>query len=208
MLEPNILAHSRLVTTDLGVTCFMFGAVYFLWRTCRRLSVGNIVGLVGFTALALTAKFSAVLLVPIMLALLIARACRREPWPVAWRRDEACVTRSQRLMAAALVLVLSAAGAVVFIWGVYRFHYMPAPASVDPNSLMRPKTRVAELVPKLSTIVNWADQHRLLPNAYSQGFLLGQGKAQHRPAFLAGRFSNALFAGKRFSQAKCLSWYR
>jgi len=190
MLEPNILAHSRLVTTDLGVTCFMFGAVYFLWRTCRRLSVGNIVGLVGFTALALTAKFSAVLLVPIMLALLIARACRREPWPVAWRRDEACVTRSQRLMAAALVLVLSAAGAVVFIWGVYRFHYMPAPASVDPNSLMRPKTRVAELVPKLSTIVNWADQHRLLPNAYSQGFLLGQGKAQHRPAFLAGRFSN------------------
>jgi hypothetical protein len=190
MLEPNILAHSCLVTTDLGVTCFMFGAVYFLWRTCRRLSVGNLAGLVGFTALALTTKFSAVLLVPIMLALLIARACQRKPWLVAWRRDWVCVTRPQRFMAASLVLVLLAAGAAVFIWGVYRFHYAPAPASVDPNSLMRPKTRVAELVPKLTTLVDWVDQHRLLPNAYSQGFLLGQGKAQHRPAFLAGRFSD------------------
>ncbi len=34
-LEPNIAAHAALVTTDLAVTCFMFGAVYFLWRTCR-----------------------------------------------------------------------------------------------------------------------------------------------------------------------------
>jgi hypothetical protein len=55
---------------------------------------------------------------------------------------------------------------------------------------MHPKTRVAELVPKLTILVDWVDQHRLLPNAYSQGFLLGQGKAQHRPAFLAGRFSD------------------
>ena len=37
-IEPNIAAHSSLVTTDLGVTCFMFGAVYFLWRTSRRLT--------------------------------------------------------------------------------------------------------------------------------------------------------------------------
>src|SRR5688572_22506999 len=29
-MEPNIAAHAALVTTDLGVTCFMFGAVYFL----------------------------------------------------------------------------------------------------------------------------------------------------------------------------------
>ena len=32
-IEPNLLAHARLVTTDFGVTCFSFGTIYFLWRT-------------------------------------------------------------------------------------------------------------------------------------------------------------------------------
>ena len=35
-IEPNLVAHASLVTTDLGATCFMFGAVYFLWRTSTR----------------------------------------------------------------------------------------------------------------------------------------------------------------------------
>src|SRR5438445_7049634 len=34
----------------------------------------------------------------------------------------------------------------------------------------------------------WADEHRLLPNAYSEGLLLGQVKAQKRSAFLAGSY--------------------
>jgi len=32
VFDPNILAHARLTTTDLGVTCFLFMAVYCFWR--------------------------------------------------------------------------------------------------------------------------------------------------------------------------------
>ncbi|NJN54904.1 MAG: phospholipid carrier-dependent glycosyltransferase [Anaerolineae bacterium] len=32
LFEPNILAHGRLITTDLGGTLFIFLAIYLLWR--------------------------------------------------------------------------------------------------------------------------------------------------------------------------------
>ena len=35
-LEPNLVAHSSLVTTDVGVTLFIFLAVYLLWEYLQR----------------------------------------------------------------------------------------------------------------------------------------------------------------------------
>lgn len=67
--EPNLLAHSSLVTTDIGVTLFIFLSVYLLWEYVRspswvRLAVTGIC-----TGLALVSKFSALLLLPILIAI-------------------------------------------------------------------------------------------------------------------------------------------
>ena len=64
-IEPNIAAHSSLVTTDLGVTCFIFGAVYFLWRTSRRLTSRTSRGSSVCFVLAMLSKFSAAILGPV-----------------------------------------------------------------------------------------------------------------------------------------------
>jgi hypothetical protein len=65
--SPNILAHSRLATTDLGASCFTFLACYRLWKFGSRPSVGNLL-LAGFTlGLALISKFSALLLLLVYL---------------------------------------------------------------------------------------------------------------------------------------------
>ena len=63
-LDPNLVAHSGLVTTDVGITTFLFGAVYFLWRTCDRIAGWNLAGLLACFGLAFVSKFSSVLLVP------------------------------------------------------------------------------------------------------------------------------------------------
>ena len=63
-LEPNVLSHARLVTTDFGITCFIFGAVFFLWRCVMRWHAGNVAGLALFVALAVTSKFSGLILAP------------------------------------------------------------------------------------------------------------------------------------------------
>jgi hypothetical protein len=65
--SPNILAHSRLATTDLGIACFMFLACYRLWKFGSQPSVRNLL-LAGLTlGLALISKFSAVFFLPVYL---------------------------------------------------------------------------------------------------------------------------------------------
>lgn len=62
--DPNILAHGRLTTTDMGVTCAAYAAMYTLWRALRD---GNgtrwVLAGVGL-GVAQLAKFSALVLVP------------------------------------------------------------------------------------------------------------------------------------------------
>ena len=62
-LEPNLVAHSALVTTDLGVALFIFLAVYLLWEYLQLPTWGRLAAVGVSTGLALAAKFSALFLV-------------------------------------------------------------------------------------------------------------------------------------------------
>jgi len=71
VLDPNIVAHSQLVTTDLGVACLIFIATYFLWRFLRQRRNLDL-ALAGIAVgLAQATKFSALLLLPIIAGVLI-----------------------------------------------------------------------------------------------------------------------------------------
>jgi len=77
-LDPTIVAHSALVTTDVGVTAFTLLFLFALWRYIERPGWQRLV-LCGLALGAvLGAKFSAVFLLPIA-AILLAAAAR---WPV------------------------------------------------------------------------------------------------------------------------------
>jgi hypothetical protein len=187
-IEPNLLAHARLVTTDFGVTCFIFGTLYFLWRATRQLTAANVVGLLGFFVLAQVSKFSALLLGPIVLALLLVRVCQNAPWPTTIGQQMKVAGRLGKLIIALGLVVTLAFATWVAIWAIYDFRYLPSDAPTwrwsfqqDPGILQR--------TPLLTKAVAWIDEHRLLPNAYSEGFLLGQVKAQKRSGFLAGSYS-------------------
>ena len=79
--SPNILAHSRLATIDLGVTCFTFIACYRLWKFGSRPSAGNLL-LAGLTlGLALISKFSAVFLLPVYLLFPLAQLFLNDSQP-------------------------------------------------------------------------------------------------------------------------------
>ena len=55
--DPNFIAHSGQVTTDVGISLFLFGAVYFLWRICRRLEVASVVLFLLFFGVASSLAF-------------------------------------------------------------------------------------------------------------------------------------------------------
>lgn len=187
-LEPNILANFGLVTTDPGVTCFIFGTVYFLWRTAQRLTALNLIGLVAFFSLSQVGKFTALVLGPITLALLVIHACRTNIWP-GTINGLGALTRRHRLLVAFGIVFLLALASYFAIWACYRFQYAPAPPGGGLERIVSGPT-AHRSIPTLSSVTDWIDRHRLLPNTYAQGFALGQAMAQTRTAYLLGRISH------------------
>ncbi|MDD5039802.1 MAG: glycosyltransferase family 39 protein [Patescibacteria group bacterium] len=63
-LWPTIIAHGRYVTTDVGVGLLYFLTIYYFYKYLKYTSIRNMLFCAGFFALAISAKFSALLLIP------------------------------------------------------------------------------------------------------------------------------------------------
>ena len=172
-MSPNILAHTSLVTTDAGVACFMFGTVYFLWRTSQRVSWGNLTGLTVFFVLGIITKFSALAFGPLVVALLIVAVVRRS----------AVTPRT-----AVAIVALLAVASYVAVWAIHGFRYAPSPS---PGwELHVEHLPLARTVPTLASLTGWIDSHHLLPNMFTQGFLVfAQSMTPPNWTFLAGNES-------------------
>lgn len=133
---PNVIAHSRFITMDIGLSCFFLISLYYLWRFVRQGRKGTLVAAGLALGLALATKFSAVVLVPSM-ALLLGLAALVPPTE---GRSVAGGRRSQhrsdapgllnlsgagdvrtRLKAAVVALLVLLVIAVPVVWAVYFF---------------------------------------------------------------------------------------
>jgi Dolichyl-phosphate-mannose-protein mannosyltransferase len=184
--EPNLQAHASLVTTDFGVTCFFFGAIYFTWRVTRNLSFANFAGLLAFTVLAVISKYSSFLLAPLIVLLLAIHSLRAIPWRSSigpWKTIE---TPLRKLAASTVIVLTLFLVSWAAIWASYGFRYLP---SDNPGWHFEfevvPGAR--EMAPTVTPIVHWIDSHHLFPNAFSQGFLLQQAKEKGRYTYFLGR---------------------
>ncbi len=85
--EPNFVANACLVTTDLGITLFVFLTVYLTWEHVRSPSRWTLLGAGAAMGLALVTKFSAMTL-PLTMVAVIAG--------VLWCGDSLPLGRKQR----------------------------------------------------------------------------------------------------------------
>ncbi len=116
VLDPNVVAHSSLVTTDLGVTLFMFLAVYALWSWSDRPSPGRLLGCGLMLGGAFASKFTSLWLLPILAALLAVLFAERAPLPLLpWRRkvDGSGAPAARRAMG--LLLLATCLALVAFV---------------------------------------------------------------------------------------------
>jgi hypothetical protein len=119
-LEPNLVAHSSLVTTDIGVTFFIFLTVYLFWEYVNRPTWTFLVGTGISTGMALVAKYSAVLLIPIIALIVAASLLKGKPdvpLPKTWNPN----TPRHKLLQAAAVLSLILFVALLAIPPAYLF---------------------------------------------------------------------------------------
>lgn len=114
LFDPNLLAHGRYTTTDLGGTLFLFLAALLLWRLWQAPGRpwGRLAAAAAGLGLAFGSKLSTLAFVPIF-ALLAALPLYRPGKGWSWRAGGRRVGQ----------LALAGVGAVVVVWAIFGFQW-------------------------------------------------------------------------------------
>ncbi len=169
LFEPNILAHGRYVTTDLGATLFTFLATFLLWRLWQDSDRG--VGWRWLPAavamgLAFGSKLSTLGFVPIWAVLALLPL-----YPAAPRGyGRAALRRLGQLVAAGIP-------ALLVVWLIFGLEWQA----------------FAFVSPALAPLNRWAGPMPTFWAGLEQIALLGE--SGRSPAFLLGRFADEGWAG-------------
>lgn len=210
--DPNFLAHASLVTTDVGLSLFLFGAIYFLWKTFQDACAWNLLGFLGFSALAFTSKYSAVLL-PAMVALILVTAPFDEKsWPARLAGRFRLSEWGARACYGAVLLFCAGVTIYVSLWAVYGFRHSaaagPDAAALPLDDVLRRASATKELrvrypqapppagefarvkaearIEGVESAIAFASARKLLPEGYLYGFAFARMKSLARRSFLRG----------------------
>jgi hypothetical protein len=178
-LDPNFLAHSPLVKNDVAIAlCFVL-FMASVWLVGEKATVGRVM-LVALTAgVAMTTKFTGVLVIPMLGIALLFRALMARPWPVLkWSAD----SRGKRFVASLALGATSAIGVYFIIWAVYGFRFGPSP---NPEEHFDRHWVAGDYSPSvLDRPYDWADANHVLPEPWIYGLHFLSAHTQVRPAFL------------------------
>jgi Dolichyl-phosphate-mannose-protein mannosyltransferase len=118
-LEPNLVAHSSLVTTDVGMALFIFLTLYLLWEYLNNPNWWLLAAMGLSTGLALASKYSAIVLVPMIALIVLACAIGRNEHllPLKERQNRA----PHKILQGAVVISLVLFVGVLTLAPVYLF---------------------------------------------------------------------------------------
>jgi 4-amino-4-deoxy-L-arabinose transferase-like glycosyltransferase len=126
VFDPNVIAHSHLVTTDVGIAAFLFFAFYFFIKFLKHPSWKNTFLVALFFTIVQLVKFSAILLLPVFgLFLLLYALAKPLPENTSSRVRARLSILAQYLGKALLVFLFYA----VVVWVTYYLHTLNTPSS-------------------------------------------------------------------------------
>lgn len=182
VFEPNILANGALVDTDIGASCFVFATVYAFYRYCKKPTMPRLAICCLAAGLALAAKHSTVLLLPIFVILAVYEVVRRrseQPDPTETRTHQAL--RLLGVMVAIMVV------AVAMLWSFYGFRYAARPGNQQITPTPADYLKGLQKYPAEASIIGFMERHRLMPEAYLFGITdIVMISRTGRPTFLLG----------------------
>ena len=182
--EPNLIAHSALVTTDLAVACLFFLTIYVLFRLVEAASISRIALMAAALSLAVVTKLSMLVLVFLigLLGLIVSGSSLAIPVTFRGRHAWTLAGRVRKLAGFALVFLVSSLVAYVVIWATYRFDYTAAPSF--PRQPDCPALLPAGVV--FGDALSWLRQTKAFPEPYLYNFFQHVHVSRFIPGFLLG----------------------
>ncbi len=176
--DPNFLAHGALITTDVGLACFMFLGVYMFYRfvkspsALRLITVGIAVGLV------LAVKHTGLLVLPILFLLVGCEIIIQ-----LFNPDREKIFRQAVKLVSSLALI-TLIGLVV-LWSFYGFRYAARPNGLQLNPPLVEYLKGLEPHEAwpISTMARW----RVLPESYLYGLADVRITANYYTSYVLGK---------------------
>ena len=178
--DPNLLAHSALVTTDMGVTSFFLASIYAFYRYVKKPGWGRLILAAMAAGLLIATKHSGVLLAPILLVLIL--------WEVAAARGVRLRTALRLAGAFAFIVV----GSCVVLWAFFGFRYAARPAGLELHPPLA--AYISSLSHTDQSVILAFARWRLLPESELMGLADVKIMAQDYPTFILGHvYSHAVW---------------
>jgi len=189
--DPTMLAHGRLATSDVAAGLFFCLSLGCLWIMLHKVSPWTVLASSLVMGGLFLAKMSGALSIFLGLMLIGVRLATGRPlevtlgrtWHVAKRRSQALVFLGTIVFHAAVVLLL--------IWTAYGFRYsMYAPPLTGREQPDRPWEMLLGGGEPTTKAIQFARDHKLLPEGYLYGFAHVYRFSRKRSAFFRGQYGN------------------
>jgi len=186
VFEPTIVTNGPFVTTDTTVSCMFLASIYSLYRWVKAPSLLRLLTVGLACGLALASKHSAIMLLPMLIALLAGElvvrciSLRRAASGTALVR--ACGLHALKLFGGlAAISVL----AILVLWAFYGFRYAARPAGLhlDPNLA----ASVQRLKPFEAQGILFFARYHLLPESYLYGLADVRQMGNDMPSYIFGK---------------------
>jgi Dolichyl-phosphate-mannose-protein mannosyltransferase len=169
--DPNLLAHGALITTDVGLTCFMFLSVYMFYRFVKSPSALRLILAGVSVGLVLAVKHTGLLVLPVLFLLTLCE--------IILRRSS---RHAVRLFGSLALIALS--GWVV-LWSFYGFRYAARPEGLQLNPPL--VEYVKGLKPSEAWPISTAARWHVLPESYLYGLADVRLTANYYTSYVLGK---------------------
>jgi 4-amino-4-deoxy-L-arabinose transferase-like glycosyltransferase len=182
VFEPNLLAHGARVTTDAGLSCFMFATIYAFYRYVKAPSAQRLVVVGLATGLTLAAKHTGILVIPMLALLAICEVLRVRLGKQRYSEGPGGTGRHAGLLAVSLIT--SVVIGVGVLWASYGFRFAARPYGLQLNPGFA--EWVGQLKPVEAHLLSFAAQFHLLPESYLYGLAAVRLSAETYTSFVLG----------------------
>jgi hypothetical protein len=190
VFSPHMLAFGGIVSTDMSIILTLFGCTWCIWRLLHEVSIVRVVLSLGFFALMVLAKPTALVILPVAAVLVTVRLIAGRALIFLWRGNRWRVTRraSQAAVIVGLIFLHALAGWSA-IWAHYNFRYEASPNPADPSLRIFKLTGADEIPGGLARMLDWAEETRVLPQGYLCGIEHLLGNDDEVPSFMNGHWA-------------------
>jgi hypothetical protein len=164
--DPNLLAHGALITTDVGLACFMFLSVYLYYRFLKAPSALRLIVAGISVGLVLAVKHTGLLVLPVLFLLSFSEINRRA------------------LKTFGSLALITLIGCLV-LWSFYGFRFNARPNGLQLNPPL--VEYVKGLEPHEAWPILTAARLHLLPESYLYGLADVKLTANYYTSYLLGK---------------------